>query len=98
MKFLWQTSERTDFANRVLESFGNLKRMINNTANASEALCIAETSPTYSLFRTYYTYSPSQPQLFSFTNNQMPVTLLPWYFKVQIPEFMQYLLSPRCIV
>jgi len=72
--------------------------MKNNTAKTSEALCITETSPTYYLFRTYYTYSPSQPQLFSFTNNQLPFTPHPCYFKAQVSEFVQHLLRPWCLV
>jgi hypothetical protein len=63
-----------------------------NIPKASEMLRTAETPTTYYLFRTYYTYNPLQPHLFSFTNNQLPFTLNHCYFKVQISEFVQHLL------
>jgi len=72
--------------------------MKNNTTKASEALHTVETSTTYYLVRTYYTDIPSELQLFSFTNNQLPVTLHPCYFKAQISEFLQHLLPPWCLV
>lgn len=41
LEFKRQNSERTNGVSRVLKSFGNLKRMKNNTAKASEGLCTA---------------------------------------------------------
>ena len=98
IEFTQQTSERNNGVGRVLKSFRILERLINNTAKASEELRTAVISLAYYFVRTYYTNSPSQPQLFSFTNNQLPVTLNPCYFKEQVFEFVRHFVPPWCLV